>query len=279
MIIAHLSDLHVAGSHFMPAWADTVVDALHDARPDLAVVTGDLTTEGHADEYEKALTWLDRLPVGHRLVVPGNHDARNEGYAIFEEIFATRYPSYENDDVVVLGVDSSQPDIDDGHIGRSNYPLIASHLAPGPRLRILAMHHHLVPIPGTGRERHIPADSGDVLRLCVELGIDLVLSGHKHLPWVWRLERTCLLTGGTATSRRLKGRSAPSFNLISVTDGDVQVDEFNVATESRRTVLRFRAGAALRPDDLQCDGRCAGIEPHEEDAAPGQRDLAATGRA
>lgn len=277
MIIAHLSDLHVSGSHFVPAWAETVIDALHDVRPDLAVITGDLTTEGHADEYERALALLDRLPVERRLVVPGNHDARNEGYVLFEELFGTRYPLYENDDVVILGIDSTQPDIDDGHIGRSNYPLISSRLAPGPRLRILAMHHHLVPIPGTGRERHIPADSGDVLKLCVELGIDLVLSGHKHLPWVWRLERTCLLTGGTATSRRLKGRSAPSFNLISVQGGSVRVDEFNVATESCRNVIRLRAGAALRPDDLQRSQVSVAIEPDEEDAALGQRDLVAAG--
>jgi Icc protein len=190
--IAHLSDLHVSSGYFVPEYADHVVSAMASLRPDLTVVTGDLTTEGHLHEYERAIALLKTLTTGRLLVVPGNHDARNEGYMLFEELFGTRYPQYEDDNVSILGIDSSQPDIDDGHVGRTNYPHIAEAMSIAGKTRILAMHHHLVPIPGTGRERHIPTDAGDVLKLCVENRVDIVLSGHKHLPWVWRLHDTYL---------------------------------------------------------------------------------------
>jgi 3',5'-cyclic AMP phosphodiesterase CpdA len=248
----HLSDLHTSGGYFVPDWAEAVVEASEAIRPDLTVIAGDLTTEGHVDEYDRALRLIREVRTGALVVVPGNHDARNEGYVLFEEMFGTRYPHFENELVSVLGIDSSQPDVDDGHIGRSNYAQIAERLAPSPRLRILAMHHHLIPIPGTGRERHIPTDSGDVLRLCVEQRIDLILSGHKHLPWVWRLQNTHLVTGGTATSRRLKGRSYPSFNVITLAGGMLTLEEYNVATGGVRGVLSLLRTS--RPEDgaLEC---------------------------
>jgi 3',5'-cyclic AMP phosphodiesterase CpdA len=235
--IVHLSDLHVSPGSFVPEWGETLAEATEAIRPDITVITGDLTIEGHVDEYERAADFVRQLRTGRLLVVPGNHDARNEGYVLFEELFRTRYPFYESEEVAIFGIDSSQPDVDDGHVGRSLYPQIAERLAPDRRLRILAMHHHLVPIPGTGRERHIPADAGDVLRLCVEQRLDLVLSGHKHLPWVWRLQDTHLVTGGTATSRRLKGRSYPSFNLITLADSLLTIEEHNVLTGARRGVF------------------------------------------
>lgn len=229
MRIIHLSDLHVSGGHFVPEWGDAVVALVGTTAPDLVVVTGDLTSEGHVYEFEKARAYLGRLKTRSLLVVPGNHDARNEGYVLFEEMFGTRYPTYEDDTVAICGIDSSQPDIDDGHVGRSNYPHIVEKLARPGKTRILAMHHHLIPIPGTGRERHIPTDAGDVLRLCVDNHVDVVLSGHKHLPYIWNLENTHFITAGTATSRRLKGRSFPSFNVITVEPGTLAVEQVNVA--------------------------------------------------
>ncbi len=243
-IIVHLSDLHLGGQYFVPEWGDKVVELVNQINPEVLVITGDLTTEGYLYEYQQVKDYLTGFAaIKNRIVVPGNHDARNEGYVIFEEIFGTRYPSYENENLALLGIDSSEPDIDDGHIGRANYPMIISYFNNRNKIRIIAMHHHLVPIPGTGRERHIPKDAGDVLKLCLDLDIRLVLSGHKHLPWIWRLENTWLITGGTATSRRLKGRTSPSFNIITIGEQELVISEVDVATGrialARKTPLAF----------------------------------------
>ena len=239
MRIAQISDLHITGPNFVPDWGENVLAILSSIEPEVVVVTGDLTDDGYAYEYELVKTYLERIETENLMVVPGNHDARNEGYVLFEEIFKARSSYYENDKVMILGIDSSEPDIDDGRIGRRNYAYIRERLSPRKEIKILAMHHHLIPIPATGRERNIPIDAGDVLKLCIESGVDIVFSGHKHMPWVWKLESTYFITAGTATTRRLKGRYYPSFYILEIEEDKVALKEANVADKTLREVLRL----------------------------------------
>lgn len=236
MRICHLSDLHVGGVGFVPEWADRARAMVNELRPDVIVFTGDLVDDGYEHEYEAAINYCDGFEAPVKLFVPGNHDARNSGYEIFEELFGTRYPHYESDEVVICGIDSSQPDIDDGHIGRSHYGAIRKQLSAN-KLRFLALHHHLLPIPGTGRERNLPVDAGDLLGLCSELNVDFILTGHKHQPWLWRLEDSFYLTAGTACTRLLVGRSRPSFTWLDI-DDDIRVSEMNVKDEQGFEILR-----------------------------------------
>lgn len=213
---------------------------INNLDPDVLIVSGDLVYEGLMHEYDQAVEYLDAIKVRKKIIIPGNHDARNEGYRLFEEVFEKRFPVYENGVVQILGIDSSEPDISDGHVGRENYSLIEETLSDLDKLRILTLHHHLIPIPGTGRERHIPLDAGDVLKVCHDVGVNLVLSGHKHRPWIWCMEDTYFITAGTATTRRLKGRSYPCFNVLDLEGGELVVTEVNVSDESKKEILRFR---------------------------------------
>ncbi|MBN2250763.1 MAG: metallophosphoesterase [Candidatus Altiarchaeota archaeon] len=237
MKIVQISDLHVTGIHYVKEWGERVVRDVNSIKPEVLLVTGDLTQEGLCHEYKEAAKYLRRMKAAHKLVIPGNHDAKNEGYTIFEEMFGGRFPRYQNKNVFIQGVDSTQPDLDDGHIGRENYHYITEELAGAKGTKILALHHHLIPIPGTGRERQIPTDSGDVLKLCVDLGIDYVFSGHKHHQWVWKLGDTHFITAGTATTRRLKGDSYPSYNILEITDHKAVLTEVNVRDREKKTLL------------------------------------------
>jgi len=237
MRIAHVSDLHLASPYFVPSWSENVIDIINEQPPDLLVLTGDLTENGYSHEYTMARALIDEMKARDKVILPGNHDARNLGYEIFEDSFSTRFPEFKNEDVALIGLDSTEPDLDDGHVGRENYWRVRESMRPD-RLRVLALHHHLIPIPGTGRERQIPTDAGDLLGLCKELRIHFVLSGHKHLPWIWKLESTYFITAGTATTRRLKGKSYPSFNLLDIEDESAVVTEVNVETKQSREVLR-----------------------------------------
>jgi 3',5'-cyclic AMP phosphodiesterase CpdA len=239
MKIAHISDLHFASSLFVQKWADNITKKIEEERPDLLVVTGDLTTEGYIPEFELAKGFLDRLEVKDKLIVPGNHDARNLGYTVFEELIGPRFPCYRGREVTVLGLDSTEPDVDDGHVGREHYDTIRTSFA-GPPVRILALHHHLIPIPGTGRERQIPTDAGDLLGVCKEVGVDIVLSGHKHLPWTWNLDGCLFITAATSTTRRLKGRSRPAMGLLEIEDHELVLTEVKTDDLSSTTVLRTR---------------------------------------
>jgi 3',5'-cyclic AMP phosphodiesterase CpdA len=239
MKIAHISDLHFASSLFVQKWADNVTKKIEEEHPDLLVVTGDLTTEGYIPEFELAKSFLDQLDVKDKLIVPGNHDARNLGYTIFEEMIGPRFPCYKGSGVTVMGLDSTKPDVDDGHVGREHYDAIRQNLS-GPSVRVLALHHHLIPIPGTGRERQIPADAGDLLGICKEVPVDIVLSGHKHLPWTWNLDGCLFITAATSTTRRLKGRSRPAMGLLEIEDHELSLTEVKTDDLSSAVVLRSR---------------------------------------
>ncbi len=81
------------------------------------------------------------------------------------------------------------------------------------------LHHHLLPVPGTGRERNIVYDAGDLLEVLQECGVNMVLGGHKHVPYAWRLERLFVINAGTCSSLRLRGNTKACYNIVRI-DGD-----------------------------------------------------------
>ena len=123
-----------------------------------------------------------------------------------------------------MALDSTKPDLAEGEIGRERYSWIRQQLEdPEADLRAVALHHHLVPVPGTGRERNTVWDSGDVLALLADVGVQLVLCGHKHVPYVWLLNGVLVVNSGTVSSYRLRGYVRPSYNLIEVDDRQIRV--------------------------------------------------------
>ncbi len=85
------------------------------------------------------------------------------------------------------------------------------------------MHHHLVSVPSTGRERNIVNDAGDVLETVVDAGVDMVLNGHKHVPYLWRVEDLLVVTAGTVSCLRLRGKIEPSYNIIYVREKEIDI--------------------------------------------------------
>jgi Icc protein len=127
------------------------------------------------------------------------------------------------DGVTVVAVDSTEPDLDNGQIGRGRYTWIEEQFADPADLRIFVLHHHLLPIPGTGRERNIVTDAGDTLEALQRASVDLVLGGHKHVPYAWRLENLFIVNAGTVSSSRLRGNGRPCYNAIEVDGTHVDV--------------------------------------------------------
>lgn len=218
-VIAHISDMHCGSRYHIPSLATRVIDELNELGPDIVVVTGDLTDMGFRQEFKQAHRLLSRLDCTQRLVLMGNHDARNVGDDHFSELFGGRSQELQHGDVRILGLDSSEPDLDSGRVGRERYRWIEDRFGDTDGFTIVAMHHHLVPVPGTGRERNIVYDAGDLLRVLAKTGTDLVLCGHKHVPNVWRLEDMLIVNAGTACSHRLRGRVRPCYNVIEIIKG------------------------------------------------------------
>ena len=115
-------------------------------------------------------------------MIPGNHDSRNVGYVHFEKLFGERNSVLRKDGVTIVAVDSTEPDLDNGQIGRGRYRWIEEQFAEPADLRIFVLHHHLLPVPGTGRERNIVHDAGDTLEALQRAGVDLVLCRAQARP-------------------------------------------------------------------------------------------------
>jgi 3',5'-cyclic AMP phosphodiesterase CpdA len=255
-----MSDLHCGEARFDVGLMDQTVSEINDLGPDLVVVPGDLTTNGYRDEYLEAKTYLDRLAADDVIIIAGNHDCRNVGYLHFEEIFGRRYHEAEYpfgvaDDgevqqhIKVVAADSNKPDLNDGELGRDKYDWIAREFADPAPFKLFMIHHHLVGIPETGRERNILLDSGDALEALCAAGVDLVLAGHRHVPYAWDLNGMLVVTSGTCATWRTRGTKPPSYNVLRIGKTTVEVTMRDLAND-RDVVWSF----VRRPTRCESDG-------------------------
>jgi 3',5'-cyclic AMP phosphodiesterase CpdA len=214
--IAHISDIHVGSFHFVSNLLNRAIVEINEMDPDFVMVTGDLTNEGFRQQYSAVRAYLNNVECERMSVIPGNHDSRNVGYVHFEDFFGSRNNAEYLPGVTVVALDSSQPDLNEGRLGRQNYRWMAEKFSNPDDFKIVALHHHLLPLPGAGRERNIIEDAGDFLQLLVEQGVDLVLSGHKHVPHVWHFENLYVANAGTVSSLRVRGYARPCYEIVDI---------------------------------------------------------------
>ncbi len=228
MKIVQMSDIHVGSGLFRPDLLSATIEETNSLEPDLVAVVGDLTTEGYRWEFEEAKGYLDRLECENVVVTMGNHDAKSVGYRHFEEFFgmregATTIPVLEGE-AKVVALDSTKPDLDEGEVGREHYAWLDSEFRDwdkGPK--ILLVHHHILAVPGTGRDANNLRDAGDVMAMLRELRVDMVLSGHRHVPYVWSISGVRIVHSGTVSSMRVRGTMPPSYNVIDLDEESVKI--------------------------------------------------------
>ena len=266
LLLAQLSDLHCGSPYFDAGLVEAAVAEIVGLAPDIVLVGGDLTAEGYANEFRAAQTYLEPLAEAGLsvVVIPGNHDAKNVGYLHFRDNFgrgdvvgkadrvlrvSTGLGSGAPASVALVALDSTKPDLAEGEIGRERYEWIREQLAVDADLKVVALHHHLVPVPGTGRERNTVWDSGDVLALLRDSGVQLVLCGHKHVPYVWFLNGMLIVNSGTVSSYRLRGYVRPSYNVLEIDDERMTVTFRYPGQGERFAASLDRAACRLETSD------------------------------
>ena len=224
MEIVQLSDIHV-GSQFREEIFEKVIDEINLLKPEAVVITGDLTNEGLIEQYEKCKKMVSQINVEKIIAISGNHDYRNTGYLLFKNYFPFKKENDLGDDVVLITLNSTRPDRDEGEVGYQQTLWLERTLKKYEnKFKIVAMHHHLIGIPDTGSDRLTVIDAGDVLRAVLNSNVSLVLCGHKHRPWLWDFNTLSIANAGTTSSERVRGFFENSYNIVNIEHGTFRVD-------------------------------------------------------
>ena len=246
MKIAHISDIHCNyGTDFNEKMFDMAVSMLNKVDADLVFISGDLTTDGLLHEYELAKEKLKKIE-GKLAIVPGNHDERNLGWKLFPEFFGDTDFIHTYDDIALVGLASSEPDKDDGRLGRGRHRRIEEGIKKD-KMTVLGFHHHVIPVPHSGRETNIIEDAGETLDIILKNDVPLVLMGHRHVPWAVKIHKTLLVNAGTFSCNRTRAHYGNTFNVIDIDDDEIEVTVVNVGKEKKKKMIEF---------DLS-DGCCA----------------------
>jgi len=178
------------------------------------VVTGDLTENGLISEFKNAANEFKKLKTERIIYISGNHDYRSTGYLLFKEFFLFSQVT-EIGEAVIVVLSSARPDRDDGEVGNRQNPWLEHSLEKyKDRAKIVAIHHHIIPVPDTGADQITIVDAGDVLRSLTKA--NLVLCGHRHRPWRWKMEDMLIVHAGSLSCEKLRGFFCNSYNLITV---------------------------------------------------------------
>lgn len=230
MLILHLSDPHFGTEqpHVLAALRQFITQH----QPELALLSGDITQRARRSQFSAARAFVDDLPCP-ALVVPGNHDiplfnlyARLfNPYGNYRRAFGDELaPVLDNERLLVVGVNSTAPRRHkNGEVSTAQIERVGARLAQArpQQLRIVVQHHPVRALQEAdianlliGHEQAVPA--------WVDAGMDLLLAGHIHLPYVLPLRGRRGDTGrggwtlqaGTALSYRVRDNVPNSFNLI-----------------------------------------------------------------
>ena len=233
--LAHLSDIHFGCEDV--AACEAAIAAVTALGPDLVVVTGDLTRDGLPSEFAAARAWLERLPTP-RLVTPGNHDTPYWNLPLRALIPFARYRRFigpVGEAVDGAGVSARAVNSARGAQPRLNWSKGAVRLrgvraaavdlaAAGAALKVFACHHPLREVEGervAGGVRRGEAASA----ILAHAKIDLILTGHLHLPFAIPLPhgdgRTYAVGAGTL-SVRTRGNPA-GFSIIEADAEEIRV--------------------------------------------------------
>jgi 3',5'-cyclic AMP phosphodiesterase CpdA len=195
-----------------------------ETKPDMVVVSGDLSNLGLRSELEQARRELQPVvEAGLRLaIIPGNHDAylKSSLAGQFEEVLrdgqqaddreASPYPFLMRlptaDLLCMSSAIATVPLMAYGRIGEAQFARAEAIVGRRDRSRPLALtvHHPVTPTPGKRNEYHRELrDAAELRDFATRHGAVLVAHGHNHLSHVVRLAGGCVVSGiSSSTTRR-----------------------------------------------------------------------------
>ena len=162
------------------------------SRPDVVVVS---RRPHERRPARRSTSWRASTSTGSQcermIVIPGNHDSRNVGYVHFEELFGERRSELHADGVSIVAVDSTEPDLDHGVIGRGRYSWIGERFDAHDGL---AARVRAAPPPAAGARHRARAQRGPRRRRHARDA-----SSAPTCTWCSPGTSTCRTPGGSRT--------------------------------------------------------------------------------
>lgn len=228
--------LQVSDPHFgteLPAVVEALAALSAAQKPDVLVISGDITQRARPWQFAAARRFFDRLGIAQTLVTPGNHDiplvdffARAfRPYARHRRVFGDDLePTLDRPDLLAICVNTTRRWRHiDGQVSRAQIERVRARLqaaAPG-QLRVVVTHQP-VDVPHRRDEHDLLHGHERAARAWTDAGADIFMGGHIHLPYVRPLtirfpglgRRSWCVQAGTATSWRVRPDAPNSVNLL-----------------------------------------------------------------
>ena len=221
-----LSDMHFGTEQ--PAVVEALVALALQQRPDLLVLSGDITQRARPAEFQAARAFMNRLGAP-MLAIPGNHDiplfnvwARlQRPYAGHMAAFGSELePVYASPDLLVVGVNTTRARRHkDGEVSAQQIERVAQLLegATAAQLRLVVVHQPVAVTRAEDRPNLLHGHA-QALKRWAAAGADLVMGGHIHLPYVLEIQGLAramwAVQAGTAVSSRVRPGAPNSVNLL-----------------------------------------------------------------
>lgn len=197
MLIAQFSDLHIKPEGRLAYGKVDTTNFLQRAinhlntlpqKPDVLVMTGDLVDAGSVEEYERLSSLLASVKIPW-LMVPGNHDDRDNMRVVFDKHpwiepegfwqFASNHPAWA---VRIVGLDTVKRGESGGLLCEQRLRWLDDTLSEHPEQPTLIVMHHPPFVTGIGHMDEIGLENSeafaDILREHSQ--VELITCGHLH---------------------------------------------------------------------------------------------------
>lgn len=228
--------LQISDPHFgteQPLVVAALLRLANTLQPDLVVMSGDITQRARRAQFSAARAFVDTLGKTPLVIVPGNHDiplynlfARiAHPYANYQRVFGHDLdPVFESAELMVIGVNTTRAyRRKDGEISAQQVERVVRRLdhATPRQLRVVVTHQPVVAARANDI-RNLLHGREHALERWSQAGVDLILGGHIHLPYVSPLHvaykdlprRMWAVQAGTSLSSRVRGKVPNSVNVI-----------------------------------------------------------------
>ncbi len=228
--------LQISDPHFgteQPPVVEALVLLAHEQRPDVLVLSGDITQRARPAQFRGARAFCDRLAIPRMLSLPGNHDIAL--FNLYQRLFTpyARYLSAFGPDIEtalhtpgfsLIGVKTTRRwRHTNGEVSSAQINRVVAHLrkAGSDQMCVVVVHQPVHVLQAEDEHDRLRGWEPAV-RAWADAGADIVMGGHIHLPYVCELSasvaglgrRMWCVQAGTALSSRVRGDIPNSVNFL-----------------------------------------------------------------